>query len=82
MSFDIGGTGIVKPVVARHIRQRRQQPVGLCRQPSRVRGSLVAYDPTELRIAEERINIARLDSVEAQTQQQVLADQRVGLHAG
>ncbi|BBZ12525.1 hypothetical protein MBRA_27200 [Mycobacterium branderi] len=76
------GAGFVKSVAARHVRQRGDQTFGLADQCRRVRRRFVGDKPPQRRIAGVGVDISGLDPVEAQTQQQVLADQAGGLHTG
>ena len=63
---------------ARHIWQRRDQSPSLADQVGRVRRGFGQHRLAQRRITGEGIDVTGLDAVEAQTEQQVLADQRGG----
>ncbi len=81
VSAHIVGALLVESVAPRHIRQRGYQPPGLADQIGRVGRGLGGHRLAQRRIAGEGVDVARFDPVEAQTEQQVLADQRVRVHA-
>ena len=67
---------------ARHIWQRGEQPLSLADQAGRVGRGLGQHRLAQRGIAGEGVDVTGFDPVEAQTEQQVLADQRGGFLTG
>jgi hypothetical protein len=57
------------------VRHLGGQPLGLQRQVGGIGRGLVAYLLAQPRVTGERVDVAFLDPVEAQTEQQIFADQ-------
>ena len=81
MSTYIVGALLIKSVAVRHIWKRRDQPPGLANQIGRVGRGLGQHRLAQLWIAGEGVDVTRLDPVESQTEQQILADQCGRFHA-
>ena len=83
MGAEIVGAGVVearRAVGARHAGQLREQSVGLFGEVSRV-GSRFGRDGLpQRRVAGERVDVAFLDPVEPQAEQQIFADEGAGIH--
>ena len=80
MRTHVVGALPIKPIAIRHIWQRIDQPAGLAHQVGRVGRGLGRHGVAQRRIAGEGVDVTRFDTVESQTEQQVLADQRGRFH--
>ena len=81
MGGEIVGPGLVEAVVPRHLWQLGQQPLGLPGQVGGVGCRLGRHQAAQRGVSGKGVDVAFLDPVEAQTEQQVFADEDVGLHA-
>jgi hypothetical protein len=74
------GTVVGESTGARDVRQGGEQTLGLGGQAGRIGCRLVGDLAAQPCVAGEGVDVAFLDPVEPQTEQQVLADEVVGLH--